>query len=117
MNEPREVADAARSIMGRVMTERLTPTEARRVRLLFGLDTGRELSERQVSVLEKVERVSVREARDSATSKLASDWRLWALSLLMDAQPARWFECDHCKNDCGYPETVDGVFIQEMQAA
>lgn len=118
MHTPTEVAHAARTVLSGVMAERLTETERRRVTLLYGLDDGRELSERQVAGLEgNTHHSSVQESRDAALGKLEDDWRLWLLALLMDVQPARFFDCDHCKNDCDYAERADTVFMPESHAA
>lgn len=111
MHEPTEVAEAARAILARVMSDRLTETETRRVRLLYGLEEGRERSERQVAREEGVVKYAVQLARDAALEKLEGDWRMWLLSLLVDAQPARWFDCDHCKNDCGYGWRADADVV------
>lgn len=105
---------AARSVIRSVMAEKLTPTERRRVSLLYGLDSGRELSERQVAGLEGVVKYAVQLSRDAALDKLEEDWRLWLLSILVEDQPARWFDCDHCKNDCDYDYNV---FMLERQVA
>lgn len=125
MSNPQEVAYAARSVIYAVMAERLTETERRRVSLLYGLDTnedrfapfsGRALSERQVAGLEGVHQKGVQEVRDTALDKLEGDWRLWVLAVLVEAQYVRWFDCDHCKSACDYPEGT-GVVTEKVQVA
>lgn len=68
-----------------VLEERLTPTQYRRLALLYGFDTL-PLNLSQVARREGVSAPAVRKSREAAMEQLREgppDWRLWALWLMI----------------------------------
>ena len=79
------LSDAQRSLR-QVLADKLTETQYRRVTLLYGLDGGEAMSLRQAGRAESVTQQAVHQSRDLAWQKMAGDWRLWGMWLLLDSE-------------------------------